>query len=183
MSVGWTAVKKLAQFFLDRFPKAAILFGTVAGTSGITPSKNNMIEARKILEVIRLLRERKHSQRIIARMMGISRGTVSAIARGKIRRDFTEPLGIEPKGPWVRCPQCGGKTQMPCTVCHLKKTIKIRRKNSAWSHPVPRTGLLDVELKGWQLRRYLQVRKWREEQLDPNFDVIPESWPWKSREQ
>ena len=138
-----------------------------------------MLASQKILEVIRLLKEGKHSQRKIHLMTGVSRGTISAIARGKIRRDFKETVGIRPKGPWVRCPDCGGKTQMPCTACYLKTIIGIRSKDSRWNFRTHRTGLLDIELKGWNLRRYLQVRKWREEQLDPHFDVIPESWPWK----
>ena len=140
-----------------------------------------MIESQKILMVIRLLKEKKISQRNIARIMGISRGSVSAIARGKIRRDFMEDVKIHPKGAWVRCPECGGKTQMPCTVCYLSKIIGVRSKDSQWNFSVPKTGLLGIELKGWKLRRYLKIRKWREEQLDPNFDVIPESWPWKAQ--
>ena len=139
-----------------------------------------MIEPQKILEVIRLLKAGKHSQRKIARMLGVSRGTVSAIASGKLRRDFKENVNIRPKGPWVRCPECGGKTQMPCTVCSLKKIIGIRSNDSRWNFRTTKAGLLDIELKGWKLRRYLEIRKWREEQLDPNFDVIPESWPWKA---
>ncbi|MCL2305228.1 MAG: helix-turn-helix domain-containing protein [Planctomycetaceae bacterium] len=177
--------KKLAYFFLDAFPEPGILFATDRDTSGIMfggvfTGGVNMLESQKFLEVIRLLRERKHSQRKIAQMMGVSRGTVSAIARGKQRRDFTENVKIHPKGPWVRCPKCGGKTQMPCTACYLKKMIGIRSKDSSWNISVHKGGLLDIELKGWQLRRYLKLRKWREEQLDPHFDVIPDHWPWSN---
>ena len=141
-----------------------------------------MITPHQYLTVIRLLKEGKITQRNIARLTEVSRGTVSAIARGKIRRHFTETVKIRPEGPWVRCPECGGKTQMPCTACHLRKIIGVRSKDSQWNFSVPKTGLLGIELKGWQLRRYLKLRKWREEQLDPYFDVIPESWPWKQND-
>ena len=177
--------EKLAYFFLDAFWEAAILFRTGRDASGVTGDGGfsrgvNMLESRIILEVIRLLKERKHSQRKIAQMMKVSRGTVSAIARGKRRRDFTENVKITPKGPWVRCPDCGGKTQLPCTACYLKNMIGIRSKDTSWNISAHKGGLLDIELKGWQLRRYLKLRKWREEQLDPHFDVIPEHWPWSN---
>ncbi len=140
-----------------------------------------MVDPQKILEVIRLLKGGRFSQRKIALITGVSRGTVSSIAKGKIRREFTETVKIRPKGPWGRCPECGGKTQMPCTYCHLKKAIGVRSKDALWNFSEQKTGLLDIDLKGWKLKRYLNVRKWREEQLDPNFDVIPESWPWKTQ--
>ena len=51
-----------------------------------------MIAPSIVNEIKRLLAEGKHSQRGIARMIGVSRGTVGAIARGT-RPDY------EPQGP------------------------------------------------------------------------------------
>lgn len=76
-------------------------------------------------EIRRLLDDGKLSQRRIARRVGISRGTVNAIALGKrpdyeaLRRkrgdDFLPPAGLP-----VRCPGCGGMVQMPCLLCRVR---------------------------------------------------------------
>lgn len=95
--------------------------------------------AREVFEEIRgLLTAGNYSQRTIARRLGVSRGTVQAVARGKrilygnrLRssgRDIIAPLKqmagtgfYPPDGMHVRCPGCGGKVQMPCLACYLRK--------------------------------------------------------------
>jgi transcriptional regulator with XRE-family HTH domain len=74
-----------------------------------------------------MLKEGRLSQRQIAQTLGVSRGTVNAIASGRRREGvarrgpdaredgFTLPMGIP-----VRCPGCGGLTQMPCLLCYLR---------------------------------------------------------------
>ena len=133
------------------------------------------------MQIFRLLQMGGLSQRTIARLAGVSRGTVGSVAKGRIRRLVAKEINLDPKGPWVRCPVCGGKTQMPCTYCALEKSIGVRTKGIQWDFTENNNGLFDIDLRGWALKRYLQVRRWREEQLDPNFDVIPASWPWKNR--
>lgn len=100
-----------------------------------------MIAAALVEEVRRMLRKGQVSQREIAKQLGISRGTVNAIAAGR-RRDRAaprEPDGddfIPPAGLPKRCPGCGGWTQMPCLACY------IRAKNLAQRTKPPAPGRL-----------------------------------------
>ena len=84
-----------------------------------------MLASGLVAEVRRLLEEGRLSQRNIARSMGVSRGTVNAIARGirpdyeTRRRELPSDL-VSPSGPLRRCPGCGGLVQMPCLLCHVR---------------------------------------------------------------
>jgi len=98
-----------------------------------------MIATTLVDEIRRLLQEGQLSQRKIAARMGVSRGTVNAIAQGKrtdrIPRwqkdggDFTPPAGL-----YVRCPTCGGMVQMPCLLCYLRAKAN---QSTAASKPSP----------------------------------------------
>jgi hypothetical protein len=91
-----------------------------------------VIAAGVVGEIRSLLAEGGLSQRKIAQRMGVNRGTVNAIARGK-RPEYPSarqaPNGdsTPPSGRPVRCLGCGGLCQMPCLVCHLR-AIKQRRR-------------------------------------------------------
>ena len=86
-----------------------------------------MIAPAKVKEIEILLHEGRLSQRRIARVTGISRATVGAIAAGKrpdyeerrqlCRLEFEEP----PLGPPERCAGCGGLVYMPCRLCRVRK--------------------------------------------------------------
>jgi hypothetical protein len=83
-----------------------------------------MVSADVISEVRRLLAGGALSQRAISRQLGIPRGTVGAVAAGR-RPDLLPRRGDEldefaPRGPYVRCPTCGGKVQMPCVACRAR---------------------------------------------------------------
>ncbi len=88
-----------------------------------------MIADAVVSEIRDLLLAGGLSQRKIAQRLGVSRGTVCAIAHGK-RPDyahrrppnntFTPPSGLP-----VRCPGCGGMVQAPCLLCHVR-AIKSR---------------------------------------------------------
>ncbi len=85
-----------------------------------------MIAAAVIEEIYRMLGERQSSQRGIARRLGVSRGTVNAVARGRrpaySRRPAVHYRGFQPpSGLPRRCPGCGGMVQMPCLVCYLRR--------------------------------------------------------------
>ncbi len=78
-----------------------------------------------VAEVQRLHAEGRLSRRAIARRMGVSRGSVDAIVRGR------RALGpedhsrgeeeVEPgSGPLQRCGGCGGLVRAPCLVCRLR---------------------------------------------------------------
>lgn len=88
-----------------------------------------MIAVRVIDQVKTLLAQGRLSQRAIARRVGVSRGTVHAIARGK-RPDhaYRSPQQgdhlIAPSGLYVRCRGCGGKVQMPCLACYVRGLMR-----------------------------------------------------------
>ena len=94
-----------------------------------------MLDPDVVDQIKRLLGEGNLSQRSIARQIGVSRGTVHAIARGK--RNDSPPRKREPdddfmlpRGPWHRCPTCGGMVQMPCLACRLRAMREDRRRSA-----------------------------------------------------
>jgi hypothetical protein len=94
--------------------------------------------------VRQLLADGKLSQRKIARLTGVSRGTISALAHGKWRRYEPRPresdTPFDPDGIPVRCNGCGGMVLMPCLACHVRKLRergeqrrKLRRRESVFT--------------------------------------------------
>jgi transcriptional regulator with XRE-family HTH domain len=84
-----------------------------------------MLAPGKVLEVQKLLAAGLLSQRKIAKTLGVSRATVSAIASGK-RPDYEARMRaraaeFEPLGPIERCTSCGGRVYMPCHLCRVRK--------------------------------------------------------------
>jgi hypothetical protein len=83
-----------------------------------------MLARTVVAEIQRLLEEGRMSQRAVAHRVGVSRGTVHAIAHGRRRdrRSGRESVSeLTPlDGPVERCPGCGGKVQMPCLLCRLR---------------------------------------------------------------
>lgn len=83
-----------------------------------------MLDSSVIGEVRRLLAAGQLSQRAIARRLGVSRGTVNAVALGR-RKDRSSPERDElppafTDGPPERCPGCGGLVRMPCLACRIE---------------------------------------------------------------
>jgi Helix-turn-helix domain len=92
-----------------------------------------MIAQTTVDEILHLLDAGSLSQRKIARRLGVSRGTVNALAQGKRpahlgRTDFED--FAPPIGPPRRCPGCGGLVLMPCLLCHVRA-----RKSTAGPRP------------------------------------------------
>jgi hypothetical protein len=118
-----------------------------------------MIAPPVIQEVRRLLTEDKHSQREIARMTGVSRGTVTAVANGR-RRDYVPPTREDDfppmLGPRRRCPTCGAVVYTPCRLCLLRERIsrdaKYRRRPDR-RPDVP----LELDLREQHRQRYEAV--------------------------
>jgi len=122
-----------------------------------------MIASSVVNEIKRLLAEGKCSQRKIARITGVSRGTVGAIASGR-RRDYDVPtrepeLDLdEPTGPPRRCTGCGGLVYMPCRLCHVRKLVaesRVARPPARPDEP------LRLELSDDQQARYERIRRRR----------------------
>jgi hypothetical protein len=119
-----------------------------------------MIAPSVVQEVKRLLAEGRYSQRKIARITGVSRGTVGAIASGK-RPDYpprasdAEGELEEPTGPPRRCPECGGLVYMPCRLCHARQVVaegRIARLPTRSPQP------LQLDLSEDHRARYEQMR-------------------------
>ena len=122
-----------------------------------------MLASSMVKEIRRLLAEGNFSQRKIARLTGVSRGTIGAIASGK-RPDYelrprTDDEFERPAGPPRRCPTCGGMVYMPCRLCTLRRQLATKKKNRRMD-PRPE-GLLGLELRDEHRRRYEKVRAWR----------------------
>lgn len=90
-----------------------------------------MIHPARVQLVEQLLHEKKHSLRAIARITGVSRGSVGAIASGR-RPEYAEvrtPTDDEdwrPTGPITRCAKCGGRVYAPCRLCHVRDDSERR---------------------------------------------------------
>jgi len=121
-----------------------------------------MIALSVTKQVRRLLAENRWSQRKIAEMTGLSRGTVGAIASGK-RPDY-DPAprpgdGLrEPAGLPERCPGCGGIVYMPCRLCRVREQISHSAKHRPPQRNVDPEDRLQLNLRGEHRLRYEQVR-------------------------
>jgi transcriptional regulator with XRE-family HTH domain len=133
-----------------------------------------MIAGKIVAEAQRLLLEGRHSQRAVARLLGISRGTVRAIANGRrpVYPD-SDDEAEQSAGPPVRCPSCGGTVFMPCRLCRTRETISekhIRRpvgrtlvRQHSTTPDIRQQPSAALDLKPDHHARYLQVRQWRKE--------------------
>lgn len=90
-----------------------------------------MIHPERVQLVRQLLSEKKYSQRAIALLAGVSRGSVGAIAAGR-RADYAERQppsdddSWKPTGPITRCHRCGGRVYAPCRLCHVRDRFETR---------------------------------------------------------
>jgi transcriptional regulator with XRE-family HTH domain len=125
-----------------------------------------MIAPNLVAEIRRALADGSFSQRQIARLMGVSRGTVGAIAAGKrpdyqARQDLAKEQWEEPTGPPVRCPGCGGMVYMPCVLCRARNAEieKLRPTPNTWPNTLPPYGeIVELNLRPEHRIRYEQVR-------------------------
>lgn len=138
-----------------------------------------MLPQEKIDEVVRLLNEKKLSQRMISKMTGVSRIVIHRIETGKrkIRLPVKPPEwdADRYKRPFERCPVCGGKVQLPCIGC----VVRSLRKDGEYQHDNEST--LRLELEDEHRKRYLKIKQWRERQKNPDFTELPEDWPFAKR--
>jgi transcriptional regulator with XRE-family HTH domain len=145
-----------------------------------------MIAPQIVADVRRLLTEELLSQRKIARLTGVSRSTIAAIASGKrpdyeLLRQLRENDWEEPTGPAVRCPGCGNRVYMPCQLCRILKRIAEKRRAtglaSATRRPVAETfEPLGLNLRPEHHARYEEVRAWRMSNEPPaSSDPMPSS--------
>ena len=123
-----------------------------------------MLDPEKVTGVKRLLAEGGLPLRKIAEVVGMSRGSVAAIATGRrpdyegklreqsLRAEAEEVLGTSsPK----RCPDCGGLACLPCRACHLRQTRRIIP-----TPPKP-DATCGLELQSDDRERYEEIRQMR----------------------
>jgi hypothetical protein len=116
-----------------------------------------MLAPKTIAEIQRLLDLKTHSQRRIAALLGISRGSVAAIATGRRRdvpADAADDLPTERSGRAVRCPGCGGLVYMPCLLCSLRRENPRGTRRRTPNSFVP----LHLDLRPEHRERYEEVR-------------------------
>lgn len=92
-----------------------------------------MLPLAVVQEVRRLLDEGMLSQRKIAAKLGVSRGTVGAIASGKRGLYGREPDPDQPEltaldTPPERCGGCGAMVHMPCLLCRTRRYVAQQRR-------------------------------------------------------
>jgi hypothetical protein len=128
----------------------------VAGSFFVAKAEGAMIAPTIVKEVRRLLTEERLSQRKVARLVGISRGTVGRIASGE-RPDYpaSRPSSDwpEPSGPPQRCSCCGGMVYMPCRLCYVRTRQLTRPRTMAIVDTGSDNGL-SLELSPEQQARY-----------------------------
>jgi hypothetical protein len=125
-----------------------------------------VIEPSVIYRIEHLLAEKRWSQRKIARMANVSRGTVAAVASGRRRAHRVPPVNREDEsiGPVQRCPGCGGMASMPCRLCRSRELAARRDPRSP---RITCDASLRLELSEEHQKRYLEVRRQRWEEARP----------------
>ena len=104
---------------------------------------HSMLSLSVVQEIDRLLREGQLSQRSIARKLGVSRGIIAAIAKGKRglhgRETQVEPDQLARSESPQRCLGCGGLVYVPCVLCHVTAYLsmlqKWRTRPGRWERP------------------------------------------------
>ena len=84
-----------------------------------------MLPTALIHEIDRLLKEGELSHRKIAIRLGVSRGTISAIASGRRglhgqEADDVRRVRVRTSPP-ARCPRCGYRVYLPCLICEARQ--------------------------------------------------------------
>jgi len=125
--------------------------------------------APAIVERIRdLLEEGKLSQRKIATLLGISRGTVARIASGErpdyeaIRQQRRDEQRALPTGPLRRCDACGAMVYLPCRACATRATMADKSAPQVFRLFMQLDEPVGLNLRGADRTRYEEVRRQRE---------------------
>jgi hypothetical protein len=125
-----------------------------------------MIAMETVAEIERLLGEGNLSQRKIALLTGVSRGSVGLIASGKrpdreILQEPAEDNADEPVGPPQRCAGCGGLVYMPCRLCRERERLAEKSGRSPQRRSFEPNDGPALTLRSEHQARYQEVRRWR----------------------
>jgi len=109
-------------------------------------------------------------------VVGVSRGTVSAIATGRrgeeVRRQSNDDYAAlgQPTGPVERCPGCGGMVEMPCRLCRAQSVAA--RSPAVVTRFVQPELHLGLELRPRERKRYEAIRA--QKLAEPSASDLPE---------
>ena len=114
-----------------------------------------MLAPPLVAEIRRLVATQHLSQRQIAQVVGVSRGTVATIAAGKrpdyeALRSARQSDSAAASGPPERCPDCGGMVYAPCRVCRTREIMAQAARPALRSDG----GLLGLQLRDEHRQRY-----------------------------
>ena len=118
-----------------------------------------MLPQAMIDEIDRLLATGTYSMRSIARMTGVSRGTVATVVHGT-RREYgsreaeSQAAEEEATGPMKRCPECGAMARVPCRACRQRKAMRAGGRRPSGREPEEP---LQLELAGEFRQRYEEI--------------------------
>lgn len=95
-----------------------------------------MLSQSLVREIDRLLREGKMTQLAIGRKLGVSRGTVNAIANGRRRLHGRESDAGNSNEEAIdrlpeRCTRCGHTVELPCRICRSRAARERERELDA----------------------------------------------------
>lgn len=139
-----------------------------------------MLDNAKIAEIMRLLADGWRSQRKIAALTGVSRGTVQAVASG--RRKLRPPredlsVGGVDTTQKIHCTTCGGFIHPPCQLCKARRFITEHGRSIS---PEPPEGTeITHDLKDDHHGRYEEIRRKKEAAGE---DQTAEAWQEPSAE-
>ena len=136
----------------------------------------SVIAIEKERQALRLLAAGRLSQRRIAQVVGIARGTVATLKRiGHERpRGQTNMLLVpRPPGPIEQCPGCGRLIEMPCLACQAEGHREMRPARKSPAAPAQEADLRpdldeDLSISGLLARRQSgesqrSLKRWLEE--------------------
>ncbi len=117
--------------------------------------------AQGVVDEIRNLLAIGLSYRRIARVTGVCRNTIGAIATGKRveRPPREEQTVLRPVGPPRRCRTCGGLVYMPCQLCSVRAAVAKQPREARREAATRESPEMNVALEGEQRQRYEQVRR------------------------
>lgn len=87
--------------------------------------------SEKLAREIHALIDQGYSYRRVAELVGVSRGSVAAIARSRRGMAAEEELPDEPDlglQPPERCGACGAWVRLPCVACRTRRYLELGGK-------------------------------------------------------
>ncbi|MEE8452458.1 MAG: hypothetical protein V3R99_11110 [Thermoguttaceae bacterium] len=127
-----------------------------------------MLAPAIVERICRLVDEGQLSQRKIATLMRVSRGTVGRIASGErpdyetMRQQRKDEQRDPQTGPLRRCDDCGAMVYLPCRACATRATMADKSAPQIFRLFMQLDEPVGLNLRGEDRTRYEEVRRQRE---------------------